>query len=487
MAVQPYLSLIWERCRWMISERATFILTIAGACCATLMIVRWISVFRGGPYVFTTGAEQESLFSVWKSMRGDKVYPNPFEPPFAASYYNWLFYWSYGCFASAFRPLQWSSLALPSTARFLTLALTVASGFLVYALLAPLNFVRRIAGSLVIALNPLIGFWSVTVRPDLGALVCDLAGLWCVTKANRSSAIWLMPALAAFYGAWAFKQHFVAGLIASCIYLVASARWKQAFMLGAGAAIAFSVTIACGDAEYRYVLLESQLSSFGFSLLGAVSNCLDAFLKAPLFALGLISILASMRKVPLNLFAIGGAISFALLLPASAKELAASNLFFEPAALCSIAFLLAWSEWRIFAAALAQLFSPVAIFGGLGLILWGPFGALSALPKPQLSLIEPTVRVLPGPVIVTESEANLPWFQKRPPYFVVASSYEFDRRRGKTFAFDGVAGMIRAGLIKVLVCPRADIEKSFDGIVPASFRKIREDSYWSYFDTAASR
>src|SRR5262245_37134402 len=121
---------------------------MAALSCATLMIVRWLAAFRDGPYVFTSGGEAESLFAIWKWMHGEKVYAHPFDPPFAVSVYNWLFYWTYGVFASGVNSLlKLEPSALPSLARFLTVLLTLTSGILVYALLAPLNALRRIAGS----------------------------------------------------------------------------------------------------------------------------------------------------------------------------------------------------------------------------------------------------------------------------------------------------------------------------------------------------
>jgi Dolichyl-phosphate-mannose-protein mannosyltransferase len=455
-----------------------FILAVAGAACASLMIVRWFAVFRDGPYVFTSGAEGESLFAIWKWMHGEKVFAYPFDQPFAISYFNWMFYWTYGAFASGVSYLlKLEPSALPSVARSLTVLLTLVSGVLVYALLDPLDLLRRIAGSVVVALNPLIGFWSVTTRPDIAALVCDLAGLWCVKKADRSGSIWLMPALVAFYGAWAFKQSFVAALTAACLYLFISGRRKQAFLLGGGSAIAFGATLAFGDADYRYALLWSQ-SGMWLSASVAFHNCLWAFLKAPLFTLGLVSILASIRKVHLNLLALTGLISFALMLPASGKIGASDNYFLESAAACSVIFLLACSERRVFAGAFAQIVPVGLIFAGLT-------GLPAAKPEPELALLKQTLAEMTGPVIVTTGDGNLPWFQEKPPHFLLASTYGVDRLRRKLFAFDGVAGMIRTGLIKVLVCPRTEVDKPFDGIVPGSLRKIREDSYWAYFDTAA--
>ena len=182
----------------------------------------------------------------------------------------------------------------------------------------------------------------------------------------------------------------------------------------------------------------------------------------------------------LNLLSLTGAISFALMLPASGKIGASDNYFFESASVCAIVFLLACFDWRVFIGAFAQIVAVGLIFARL-------VGALVAKPEPELALLQRTLAKLTGPVIVTTREANLPWFQKTPPHFVLAWTYDFDRLREKPFAFDGVAGMVRAGRIKIVVCPRTEADNAFDGIIPGSFRKIGQDSYWAYFDTSATR
>ena len=461
-------------------RHADLVLALASIACAALMVLRCFAVFRDGPFVSTSGSEEESLFAIWKWVHGERVFAPAFDPPFAISYFNWLFYWIYGVYSATISSfLKLGSSALPSAARSLTVLITLTSGILVYLLLEPLKPLRRIAGSIVIALNPLIGFWIVSARPDIGALACDLAGLWFVKKAGRSGPVWLIPALAAFYGAWAFKQTYISALAAACLYLFFAGRRNQAFLLGGGAAVAFGATLALGSASYRYSLLGSQSTLF-LTVSLALHNFLLALVKAPLFALGLIFLLYSIRKVHLDPLALTALISFALMLPASAKWGAIDNYFFEPAAFCSIVFLLASSERWVFAGGLAQ-------FVPMGLIFAGLAGALLTPQYPEWAFLKAKLAALPGPVIVTDRVGNLPWFQEKSPHFVWGSTYPFDRRRGKPFAFDGIAGMIRMGLIKVVVCPQTDVDKPFDGIVPASLHKIGEDSYWVYFETAAGR
>ena len=458
-------------------KRSDLILIVAATSCAALMLARWISVFRNGPYVYTSGMEEESLYSIWKLLQGGKVYANPFDPPFAQSYFNWLFYGTYGLFSHVILSLfNLESSALPTICRLLTALLTLAAGGVVYALLTPLPLVRRVAGSAIISLNPLVGFWSITTRPDIGALVLDLLGLCFVKKAGRSGSsgsMWLVPALAAFYCAWAFKQTHIAALAATCIYLVFAGKRREAFLLGGGAALAFCATLLLGTAEYRYALLWSQ-ARMGWLPSLAFQNLIRALFKAPLLPFGIIAAIVCARDIRSDLPGLTGLISGLLMLVASSKVGASDNYFFESAAAWSIVCFLSCSQRCLLAGSITQVVAPMLIFAGVS-------GMLFTKAYPELALLKTRLTSLSGPVVVTTPWANLPWFQSKPPHFIVATTYGTDRSLSRPFAFDGISGMIRTGRIKLLVCPRNEVNKPFDGIIPASLRKIAEDSSWVYF------
>lgn len=461
------------------NKRSDLALAAAALSCVALMCARAASVFHHGPYVFTSGCEEESLFAVWKWMNKQAIYGNAFEPPFAQSYFNWLFYWVYGAFSSATLSIaKLDSLALPVITRCLTLALTVISMLVVYQLLSPLSFSRRIAGSAIIAFNPLIGFWGVTARPDVGALVCGLVGVWCIGKSERShSSAWIGMAFLAFYCSWAFKQTYMAAFAATVLHFCLARRWQPALWLGGATMLAIGLTFMFGTPEYRYAAIWSQSH---VALLASVAehNVGRAILKAPLFLFGLMSVIVCIRRDRANLLALWAIISIPLMLVASAKVGASDNYFFEPAAICSILFLL---EGRhVTAASVAQIASPVLIVAGLA-------GVLFVKPEPELALLKSDLAKMNGSVLVTENWGNLPWFQERPPHFVLATTYLADRALGKTFAFGGVEGMVQSGRIDLFVCPRDKVNEPFDGIVPASLRKIREDSKWAYFATQPAR
>jgi hypothetical protein len=205
-----------------------------------------------------------------------------------------------------------------------------------------------------------------------------------------------------------------------------------------------------------------------------------AIVKAPLFLLGLLC--AALRKGERrsSLLAGAGLASAALMLVASAKSGAADNYFFEAAAVCAVVFLLQASERLVIAGAAAQVFAVL-------LILLGIAGRIVAKPLPELPALKGGLASLSGPIVVSEAWANVPWIQEHPPHFVFAATYGLDRSLGRPFAFDGIAGMIGSGRIRVVVCPQSKINQPFDGIVPSSLRKIRDDTHWAYFATEPGR
>jgi arginine exporter protein ArgO len=459
------------------NKRADLALAAAALICVGLMCVRAVSVFPHGPYIITSGGEAESLFAIWKWIHKQPVYANPFAPPFAQSYFNWLFYWVYGAFNSAILAAsRLDSSALPVITRGLTLALTVVCMLIVYQLLDGLSFIRRIAGSAIVAFSPLVGFWAVTARPDVAALACALVGAWCIVKADRSQSrfsAWIGMAFVAFYCAWAFKQSYIAPFTAAVLHFCLARKWKPALWFGVATVLAIAVTLILGTPEYRYAAISSQ-SHMPFLLSEAKGNLSRAIAKAPLLLFGLVSVIACLRRDRTNFFAWWAIISLPLMTIVSAKAGASDNYFFEPVAACSILFLL---EGRhLTAASIAQIVSPALIFAGVT-------GMAFMRPQPELALLKSELVNMNGSVFVLDQGGNLPWIQQRPPNFVLATTYDGDKALGKPFAFGGIGGMVRSGRIDLVVCPRDQVDVPFDGMVPASLREIKEDSRWAYFST----
>src|SRR5204863_6874615 len=78
--------------------------------------------------------------------------------------------------------------AVPIIAPLVTLGFALASIGILYRLFGLLNLPlissrsHRLAASIFLIINPLTGSWLLTARPDIAALACELAGLWCALR-----------------------------------------------------------------------------------------------------------------------------------------------------------------------------------------------------------------------------------------------------------------------------------------------------------------
>lgn len=211
----------------------------------------------------TTGEEGVVINGVWKAANGFPIYQMPDRDPFELSLYNYLFFWSYGGLAA------WLGLdgdALVTFCRLLTLASAALGAFAQWRILVmALGSVTRRESAVIILLSLLtwygtfyMNWWLVSVRPDVPAVALAMAGLWWFLASLRTGARWwpIIPAILAFYAAWAFKQSVVwtlTGAVAGALIVVTCRR--QALLLAIPVAVAFAVTLALGTEAYRYQIV----------------------------------------------------------------------------------------------------------------------------------------------------------------------------------------------------------------------------------------
>lgn len=135
--------------------------------------------------LITSGCEESSLFSIWKYIHGYEVYGSPYKVPFAASYFNWLFYSFYGSVIKIAQKLfflndEW----IPTVGRIITSIGCLCGITIVYKGLKTFSSYKDNATKffyLSLAIytftGPLIGFWALTVRPDVWMLVFESLAL----------------------------------------------------------------------------------------------------------------------------------------------------------------------------------------------------------------------------------------------------------------------------------------------------------------------
>ncbi|HRE33217.1 MAG TPA: hypothetical protein PLD88_14665, partial [Candidatus Berkiella sp.] len=153
--------------------------------------------------------EEESLLALFKVAHGLPVYTDPHQSPYTATYFNWFFYTFYGKLTTfVIHVFHLDDAWIPTIGRLITFSIVSAGFVLTYRLLRSLQQ-QKLAFSLSALLwyGPLIGFWSMTVRPDLLGLFFDACAAACLLHYFPQKRI-PMVILAALYCylSWSCKQ-----------------------------------------------------------------------------------------------------------------------------------------------------------------------------------------------------------------------------------------------------------------------------------------
>jgi hypothetical protein len=451
-------------------------------------------IFFGGDSalmpVVTSGCEEEALFSIWKFVQGQPVYSDPSSIPYAISYFNWLFYWSYGVVTKTLLAVFHLDVSwLPTIARGITLSLVVGSAAMAYAIIQqlsawPLRW-GRIAKLSFVSLcffNEFFGEWIATVRPDLGALFCELAALWCAIKYfQHSQRRFLCAAVLGCYAAWAFKHNMITVLASLCLALMLGRRWRELASVVGVTIFLYALTFGLGGPLYRFAILESQKQcALSFhQCWKALTRAFDLAAYLPVIALAALGTFAFYKHLRWNapkfLLCASAMVSGALMLMVSAKHGSDYNYFFAPSI-----FGLLWlvvlhqssaAEGRFIK--WLRMGLPVAIFAFCAtavpnvaalvnerriiakaeqMLTEQQRRALAETPS-EVEELRKALLALPSPVLITERRFNLPWIQSRAPHFVVAYGYTADRLSGRPYQEGGLSNLIAQGYFKTIVTP----------------------------------
>ncbi|MGD0157665.1 MAG: hypothetical protein ABSB50_16335 [Terracidiphilus sp.] len=458
-----------ERAEDSLQKIAKISLFTAAAACVVLWLVRiYYALSFFTPFMMvTTGLEEESLFSVWKFTQHQAVYADPYRIPFAASYFNWAYYWFYGSITSAcLHLLHLDAIWIPTIGRLVTLGLTCVAGamfcltareFVTAGLFAQRPF--RWAWCVIAVTSPLIGFWSITVRPDIGALLFEWAGLYLILRClrNQDNRLIVVAALL-FYLAWAFKQSSVTIVTGSALTLLLFRRWRPLLTLCVVWWSLAVATLVVGGHTYCECLLFSQ-RHLPLVMSMAFKNALRAEFKNPFLVLCLAAMLVLLWKArPLRsrpaetalVLVASFSICFALV---TAGKAGANDNYYIP---------VGWAVMLGFALASERMHARW-LQAGLIVCSWLIVAGIALTPTGKTfyynyrgqdaahRLIADKLAHLPGPAIVTDRYSNLPWVQTIAPHFVLAYTYRYDRSAGIPFEDGGWEGLAQQGYFATIV------------------------------------
>jgi hypothetical protein len=460
-----------ERAEDGLRKFAQISLLLAACACLVFWLLRvGHAISFVTPYmIVTTGGEEVALFPIWKFVQHQAVYADPHRIPFAYSNYNWGFYFFYGCIARAFlHLLSLDAIWIPTIGRVVSILFTLLTGGVLYLCLrgfVKVGFFRGrqavLAWIAIATLCPLVGFWSITVRPDIGTLAFEAAGLYLVLRYFDEPRIRLIVLAALlFYAAWAFKQTSVTMLAGSALSLALFRRWRAFLTLSGIWWFLVLVTLTVGGPTYRESILLSQ-RNLPLQVHTGFGNALIAGERNPFFLPGLAAILfvswrvlRLLRSKPIEAtVTLTVLFSFCFTLVTSSK-FGASSYYYMPAAWATmLGVALLWeqlnSRWTLMCLAACACLLIVGIAGGH--TFYGEdYRSTDSIHR----AVAEKLSHLPGPVYVTDAYSNLPWVQRVPPNFVFGLEYEADYVAGVQFEGGGWEGLANAGYFGTLVTYR---------------------------------
>ncbi len=442
----------------------------------------------------TSGAEYESLYSIWRYVHGMTVYTDRYQPPFNLVIFNWLFYESYGLFTKAVTELLGLGDAwIPTVARLFSFLAIAATGLVAFAafrlvMVAETPAARLVAAgfALLLAFGPLTGFWVITVRPDNWAMAMEVAGAaWFIWRYPARHWQAVLGAALFSYLAWAFKQSNVSFLVAVGLFLLIRLAWRELIVIVAVIAAAFAITFAVGDAQYiKNILLIGysldydiargfyNLRSFAIKMLPGLAVLLSACIFAARAPGGFLAL----RDDPRKLFAVCGvAVAGALAVLTGFQSGGAENYYFTFAFFTVLSGLvllparLAWPIQAVYLVVVGWLALAVAVTA----VVTGYVG-MTSLKKHHdaYSKFTQCIAGLPHPIFIQNPYLSLPWMSGGERHFILSFIYHEERRRGHRFAGDGIGGMIERGELATLVFPGSSKTNRYDGASLGNFQEI---------------
>lgn len=421
----------------------------------------------------TSGFEEESLFTLWRAVHDQPVYLDPVRQPYAAAYFNWLFYRSY---AALIGPLvgRTSDAIIPAGGRLVT------AGFALLGVAALGSLLWRVlAGQAAIAnglaafvwFGPLVGWWAHTVRPDVGALALETAALAVLLQLYRSRPLAAVVASGLlFYCAWSFKQSYIFGLGTALLFLVFRRQWRPAALLGGVSLGLWVATFARLGSAYQSAIQGTVVDNTYYFALGFTNLC-DMLVKASPLVL-LVGAGLFLRRPetaadnhPLAIDAcllgrLGLLVAMPLGFAASCKLGAVSYYYFTTTVMLSI----------LAASLIARVGNSRLIVAGFGmaaglqtLVFFGYAGKIDLSDQTRkLAATWAVWQRQPEPRFSSLTSLNLPWLNSNSLPLVLSFNYGRDRAAGRPFERDGLGGLIATGYFRTLLLP-ADTGAAYDG------------------------
>jgi hypothetical protein len=206
------------------------------------------------------GAEGPHVFALWRALHHLPVYGAALSAPFVRVPGNAAFYETW---AAVLRLFGVEGEGILLWGRVLTFASALGGATAWAALLCAVSGanVRRGWGlSLGLGLvtwlgGHFVGWWSLSIRPELPALACATVGLWlAVEGVKRDRSAWMAGSGAAFALAWGMSSQTWALAAGVGVWLVLARKWNLLAALLLPGCVAAGTAWLCGSPEWRFQL-----------------------------------------------------------------------------------------------------------------------------------------------------------------------------------------------------------------------------------------
>ncbi len=221
----------------------------------------------------TTGFEEESIFAIWKYINNLEVYSDQYKIPFAASYFNWFFYFTYGELTGTIQSVfsltdEW----IPTITRVLTITFSLIGAWTtgrIFQEFLPQGFILSkwialLLGAFLFC-GPLVGFYGLSTRPDVLAYLLEILALRYFLHRQRLLLLSHKIVFALLcYLAWSTKQSNITVLVGVLLYLLWDKRWREAIIILGLSGISWLVTFYIGGDQFLQLVLLAQFK-MGFA------------------------------------------------------------------------------------------------------------------------------------------------------------------------------------------------------------------------------
>ncbi len=471
------------------SDLPASIATLFGLAAVLAIVVtalRLSNIWEFGAWVTTTGGEESCIYSVWKLVNGFPLYEDPRTAPFAITLYNFLFYWVYAVGGFVFGGSGQELMFAGRVASLLVAALGAVGQYLFLCSLWPRVATRRLrfavwAAAISVWFGPLVGWWTLSFRPDLLALAAATWGCWSYSRYLSSGrVVFLLACGLLFFAGWGAKQSVIALAAGTFLHMLSRKdRLRGIFFMIAPFVLLAAISLLVGGNDYRLNIVWGP-SINDYAVHRTLRTAVVAFAVLP-FAwlvgpaltvsgwLGRKSSVSESFAEPqrLQYLLLLALASMFLSVVTSAKDGSSQNQWLES--------MLAMSSWALYALGSFGPFRsivvgivnvsvvPTILLLGLqamfpqglgGIFSWTTLRIDEAAASSR-AMAAAIVQSAPLPLFTTDHVLSLPWHSTggRHPASVLDPIYYNQAKRSQFLSGDGVVGQIQRHEFRSLWLP----------------------------------